>query len=158
MQKVLWEDAELYGLVIEPEVRFEQTVATMQTLRTASTWGEVRAAELAPWAQRLVTQYEQDVEAFDGTVLADDQPWQYDDISESVVEAMPLPHDVASTRDWLDAELLEAHAEVGGASPGGAIDGYHVRDRDAFLNALRDAGYEPEHRPGLLDELFRGPA
>jgi len=150
---LLWEETELHGLVIETEERFEQTLTTMRTLRRASTWGEVRTVELAPWARQLLEQHEEYL-ADEGEVPANETRWDYDDISESVVEVIPLPHDAEQTRRWLGTELLDAHADVGGASPGGNIDGYRIRDQDAFLDALREAGYEPEHRPGLLEQIY----
>lgn len=154
MTQVLWEDTELYGVVVEPTERFEQTLATMRTLRRASSWGEVRAAALAPWAASLLAQHEEYLADETGAVADDDKPWDYEEISESVVEVIPLPHDADSTRAWLDPPLLAAHADIAGASPGGHSDGYWIRDIDAFLAALRDAGYEPVHRPGLLQQLF----
>ena len=154
MPQVLWEDTELYGFVVEPAERFEQTLATMRTLRSASSWGEVRAATLAPWAATLLAQLEEYLADETGTVPVDDEPWDYEQISESVVEVIPLPYDADSTRAWLDPGLLAAHADISGASPGGHSDSYRIRDREAFLAALRDAGYEPMHRPGLLQQLF----
>ena len=154
MTQVLWEDTELYGVVVEPAERFEQTLAIMRTLRSASSWGEVRAAALAPWAAAVIAQLEEALADETGTVPGDDEPWDYEQISESVVEVIPLPHDADSTRAWLDPALLAAHADISGASPGGHSDGYRIRDLDVFLAALRDAGYEPVHRPGLLQQLF----
>jgi hypothetical protein len=152
--QVLWEDAELHGFVVEPLERFEQTCSTLSSLRNASTWGEVRAAELAPWAREFVeglaVSREEDLER----PVDDAERWSYEEVSESVVDRVPLSHDAASTQAWLGRDLLEAHARISGSSPGGHIDGYQVHDREAFLSALRDAGHDPVHRPGFLQELF----
>jgi hypothetical protein len=154
MRQVLWEEAEWHGLVVEPADRFEQTQATMRILRGASSWGEVRAAELAPWARQLLEQHEEYIADDMDAKPADDDPWNYEEISESVVEVIPLPHDAENTQSWLGRDLLKAHAEISGASPGGQSDGYRIQDRDAFLAALRDAGFEPVHQPGLLQQLY----
>jgi hypothetical protein len=154
MTTVLWEEAELYGFVVEPADRFEETLATMRALRQASNWGEIRAAELAPWGRRQIEQYEEHLADELEAVPGDDEPWDYEDIAESVIEVMPLPHDAANTAAWLGRDVLAAHAEISGGSPGGHIDSYRIRDRDGFLAALETAGFEPVHRPGLLQELF----
>jgi len=154
MPQVLWEDTELYGFVVEPADRFEHTLATMRTLRGATSWGDVRTAALAPWATALIAQHEEYLADEAGTVPDDDEPWDYEAISESVVEVIPLSHDADGTRAWLNPALLAAHADISGTSPGGHSAGYRIRDRDAFLAALHDAGYEPVHRPGLLQQVF----
>jgi hypothetical protein len=154
MKQVLWEESELYGFVVEPAERLEQTTTTMRALRGASSWGQIRAAELAPWARAMLEQHEAYLADEVGAVPGDDEPWDYEEISESVVEVIPLPHDARSTKAWLAPELLAAHADISGASPGGSSDGYRIRDRDAFLTALQDEGYEPVHHPGLMEQLF----
>jgi hypothetical protein len=121
--QVLWEDAELHGFVVEPLERFEQTCSTLSSLRNASTWGEVRAAELAPWAREFVEDLavsrEEDLER----PVDDAERWSYEEVSESVVDRVPLSHDAASTQAWLGRDLLEAHARISGSSPGGTSTG-----------------------------------
>jgi hypothetical protein len=154
MRQVLWERADGFGFVAEPVARFRQTLATVEALRRATTWGQVRSATLAGWAHDAVARLEQELSAVRGAAISDDEPWDYAELAESITDGMPLPHDASSTMAWLGPDLFGAHLEVGGASPAGHADGYRVRDPDAFLVALQVAGFEPVHRPGFLQELF----
>lgn len=154
MREVLWEEDEMYGFVVEPAERFAETCATLESLRDAETWAEIRSAQLATWARLLVDEFEQELIDELGSEMSSDEPFVYDEIADLVSEAVPLPHDAGHTASWLGMEILTGHSTISGASPGGHGDSYSVKDRDAFLQALREAGFSPVHRSGMLKQLF----
>lgn len=151
MTKVLWEEHDAYGLIVESEDRFRETMATLEALKTAETWEDVRRANLAPWANRLIEDIDQDEY---NEPEPDDSPWDYEDIREMLTDSVPLPHRADRTAEWLGWELLREHAQIGGSSPAGHVDCYRIADSRHFLDALDRAGYELEHRPGLLGTFF----
>ena len=70
---------------------------------------------------------------------------------ETVMEYAEVPWDLAFLRNWISEILLEDEDEydfiekyfrVGGASPGGNIDGYTPRDLKSLLRELADRGHE----------------
>ena len=154
MTTVLWDHDETDGLVLEPEERMHETLRTVETLRQATTVGELRRADLPAWAARVV---ESTVEHLEHEEVGDidGAAWNWSEESELVIEVVPLPWDVASVTQWLDKDLLAKHAEIGGASPGGHIDTYRVRDQQALFADLERHGYTLEHRPGLREVFYR---
>ena len=154
MTTVLWDHDESDGLLLEPEERMHETLRTIETLRQAVTVGELRRADLPAWAEQVVegtleSLEDQDVDDIDGAA------WDWSQESEAVIDTVPLPWDAASLTQWLDKDLLDKHAEVGGASPGGHTDGYQVRDHQALLADLDRHGYTLERRPGLREAFYR---
>lgn len=154
MTTVLWDEVEPHGLLVEPLERFEQTLAALARLRAVSTLGELRRAELPAWARMVVTRFESSLEE-NGEPSGDDVAFRYDRISRRVVDAVPLPTDVDATEAWLGTDLLRLHARITSAPPGGDVDEYRAQNREAFLAALRYAGFIPLHRPGFYTELLR---
>ena len=70
---------------------------------------------------------------------------------DTVMEYAEVPWDLAFLRNWISEILLEDEDEydfiekyfrVGGASPGGNIDGYTPRDLKSLLRELADRGHE----------------
>ena len=153
MTTLLWDEDQYEGLVVEPADRLDETLATIAFLKQVATLGELRSRDLPKWAAGLVTSTEERLRVDDIEATEDvEVTWQ--DLAESVLDVVPVPWDAASVTDWLDEELLAAHAHVSGATPVN-IDGYDVADRDAFLAALRERGFELQHRPGLVQEYHR---
>ena len=154
MTTVLWDLDEADRLVLEPENRMQQTMRALATLRQANTVGELRQAELPGWAEQIV---ESRVELLEdeGVDDVDAAAWRWSEVSELVVDAVPLPWDAGSLTQWLDEDLLHEHATVGGASPGGHSDTYRVHDPAGLLADLQRQGYTLERRPGLAEEYFR---
>lgn len=151
---LLWDNDTSVGFVIEPADRFEQTRRSARALTASATWGEVRAAALAPWAAAIVESHAEDVMDDQGASPADDGPWDTYAAAEAVTDHMPLPHDAQHLASWLDPTLLAAHVDVSGAAPGGFMDTAVIDDPAALLEALSAAGHTVEHRPGFLNELF----
>ena len=149
--KVLWDDSASYGLVVEPADRAAATFVALDALKAAGSLGELERQDLPPWAARVVESVREDVD--DDPDL--DSSWDWESMSEVVVDVVPLPWDVRSVAEWLDLDVLRAHADVGGAGLGGQVDGYRVRDRDAFLTALRELGHEPVRDPDLVERYHR---
>ena len=120
MTTVLWDLDEAGRLVLEPEDRMRQTMRTLATLRQASTVAELRRAELPSWAEQVV---ESRVELLkdEGVDAVDATAWRRSEVSELVVDTVPLPWDARSLTQWLDEGLLHEHATVGGASPGATV-------------------------------------
>jgi hypothetical protein len=145
-----WDDDNDLGIVVEPAERAQGTFAAIERLRSATSLGELQQADLPSWAASYIGDCVQEVEEGQR-----DDIWSWDDAYDTLIYLVPLPWDVESVTEWLDRELLEAHADIGGASPGGHIDGYKVRDPDAFFAALRGAGHKMERHPGLLEEYYR---
>lgn len=152
MTTVLWEEIEIDGLIVEPLERLDETLAALKMLRSASNLGELRRAELPGWAREVVASFELSLEDNEEP-SGDDVAFHYDSIGEQVAYAVPLPIDADDTEAWLGADLLKLHAEVSGASPGGHAGEYRIQNREVFLAALRDAGFEPVHRPGFYAQL-----
>ncbi len=153
MTVVFWDDSEWHGFVMEPAERFEETKAAVAVLKGAATVGEVRSTSLPGWAEDLATSIIESLED-EGPVQAD-TVWPVDDATESVTDVVPVPWDARSVADWFGAERLATYAEIGGASPGGHIDTYTVRDREELFSALQAEGYTPEHRQGLVDAYYQ---
>jgi hypothetical protein len=70
---------------------------------------------------------------------------------ETVMEYANVPWDLYFLREWINEILLddedpydfiETHFHVGGASPGGNIDGYTPRDIKNLLQVLEQRGHE----------------
>lgn len=154
MTTVLWDLDETGRLVLEPKDRMQQTMQALAALRQASTVGELRRAELPSWAEQVV---ESKVELLEDEGVDDVEAtaWRRSEMSELVVDTVPLPCDAGSLTQWLDEGLLHEHATVGGASPGGHSDTYWVHDPAELLADLRRQGYKLERRPGLAQEYFR---
>jgi hypothetical protein len=122
---VLWEEDAQSGVIVELEEQRQKNFRSFEALRSAATVGEIRAADLAPWARSIVDSYLEDLawdrqdDGDEVTTVSDDEPWDYGDVAELVMEAAPLPHDAMVAASWLGTDLLREHAAVGGASPGG---------------------------------------
>jgi hypothetical protein len=153
--QLLWDNDPNYGFIIEPADRMNQTLQTIDRLRTATTFGQLRGTQLPDWAKNLVDSQVEYHEVDLEEEVTDATPWPNDDVIESLVDAVPLPWDASSVTKWLDAGLFHQHATVSGASPAGNIDGYNVTNRDAFLAALEAAGHTTEHRPELADAFHQ---
>jgi hypothetical protein len=74
---------------------------------------------------------------------------------ETVMEYAEVPWDLDFLRNWISEVLLEdedaygfieKYFRVGGASPGGNIDGYSPRDLKALLRELADRGHELQNK------------
>jgi hypothetical protein len=158
---VLWEEDAQSGVIVELEEQRQKNFRSFEALRSAATVGEIRAADLAPWARSIVDSYLEDLawdrqdDGDEVTTVSDDEPWDYGDVAELVMEAAPLPHDAMVAASWLGTDLLREHAAVGGASPGGNIDVYSVADTDAFLAAIEERGYTLRRHSGLMEEYWR---
>jgi hypothetical protein len=144
-----WDDTSEFGLVLEPATRARETLATIKRLQSATSLRQLQRAELADW----VADYIAGCAADAAQGLLDDR-WDYLDHRDVLMNLMPVPWAADSVTEWLDRRLLESHAAIGGASPGGNIDGYAVRDQEAFFASLRRLGHSLERRPGLLDRYF----
>lgn len=150
---IYWDDE--HGLVVvDPAERFHANLASFEVLKAARNFGDLRRAALEPWARHVVETEAQYLEDDEDVEVGDETPWEYERASEMIGESAPLPHAAGVVARWLGPKLLHQHADVGGAIPGGGIDIYEIRDRDAFLGALQERGYQLEHRPGLLNAYF----
>jgi hypothetical protein len=143
---VLWDDWD-GDRVVELESTHRDMVDSIELAKGAATVGELKNSGLG-FAQQLVPDEGDEVEIPDAT------PFDYEAISDWVREWFPLPHDAEVAAQWLGGDVLEEHCDIGGASPGGHIDTYHARDPEAFLQAIRDLGYDVRRYPGLMDEYF----
>lgn len=152
--RVLWMENDQGSLLLDPVDRRHATLGTLHLLRHAATLGEVRAVALPDWAQRIVASHVEHVEMDLEEDATDDRPWTWGSVSESVIEAVPLPWDPASLAGWLDDDVVAAHIETSGPGTPVAIGTYRARDRDALFDALREAGHELEHRPDLREEYY----
>lgn len=112
---VLWDVTE-NGVIVELEERFHSTVAAVETLKTATTVGQVQQSWLPDWAREAV---EEGLQSFEDAeeVVTPETPWNYEEHVEVLIEALPMPHDAASVAQWLGRDFLKRHARVGGASP-----------------------------------------
>lgn len=160
MPVVLW-DENRDGLVVELEEARQQNFRSFKALREAKTVGEIRQANVAPWATSLVEghlenlAWDREDNGEENPVVLDEEPWDYDEIVATVMEVAPLPHDALVAASWLGVEFMREHACVGGGSPGGNIDVYSVHDKAAFLAAIEDRGYTLKEHPNLMDEYWR---
>lgn len=161
MPVVLWEENRDGGVVVELEEKRQENFRSFEALREAKTVGEIRRADLAPWARSVVEghlenlAWDRDDDGEEEPVVHDDEPWEYEDeVQDRIMEVAPLPHDARVTAGWLGADFLNEYASSGGASPGGNIDVYSVEDKDAFLAAIEKRGYTLKHYPDLMEEYW----
>lgn len=150
---VLWDETD-NGVVVEPEQRFLSTVAAVETLKAATTLGQLQDSPLPDWARAVVDGYVECLED-DDEEATPETPWRFHENTESVGESLPIPHDAASVAAWLGRDFLTRHAHIEGASPGGHVDGYIPHDPAAFLRAIEDRGYTLEQHPGLMQEFWQ---
>ena len=151
---IYWDDEHGGLVVVDPAERFHANLASFEALKAARTFGDLRRASLEPWARHVVEVQAQYLEDDEDVEVDDETSWDYERASDMIGESAPLPHAAEVVVRWLGHKLLDQHADVGGAIPGGDIDIYEIRDRDAFFHALRERGYQLEHRPGLLGAYF----
>ena len=149
-------------------------------LNRARTFGEVRELRPPPPVHRfVVSEAERVLDAVDdptpGALQNKVEAWMsagFDREAARIVAQIPddaaWPAETADTHedwsllvpwaaqwmeDWLGSELLARHGQIKGGSPGG-VDTYMPHDVDGFLEAVRLRGYEPLHRPSLIDEAL----
>lgn len=150
-ETVLWDD--VHGApVVTLQATHEDVIQSLSFVQNASTLGEIRRSTL-DYAQQVLTMYEQYL-AEEGLDVDDDAPFDFDVVRESVMEEAPLPHRADVTAAWLGPTLLHEYCVIEGASPGGHVDGYTARDSEAFLQAIRDQGYELVHHPQLMEHYW----
>lgn len=139
-------------VVVEPEDRMAATLRAVRLLKEAATVGELRRADLPPWAREVVETSVDDAED-DGATITDDTTWT--DPSDVLIEstAVPIPDEYSHAADWLGEHFLREHADYVHATSPMDIDRYRVRDRDSFFAALKARGFALRHRPGLMDEF-----
>ena len=152
MTVVLWDEDDNDGLVVVSEAGLTATYASLDHLRFAKTVGELRAADLQPWARRAVDTFVEIAED-EGATVSDDTPWEFDSGTLMEETGVPSPIEFAPTAEWLGEDFLGEHADYVMASSPMDTDKYRVRDRDAFLAALEARGFTPQRRPGLMDEF-----
>ena len=152
MAVVLWDESPAYGLIVVPEERMKGTLASVDVLRSATTLGELWAADLQPWAERMVYAFVENAED-EGLTVTDDTPWEFD--SGMLVDdgGAPFPDEFGPTAEWMGEDFLLAHADYVHASSPMDVDRYRVRDRDALFAALESRGFTLQRRPGLMDEF-----
>ena len=150
-ETVLWDDVD-GAPVVTLQATHEDVTQSLEFVQRASTLGEIRRSRL-DHAQQVLTVYEQNLEE-EGLEVDDDAPFDFELVRESVMEEAPLPHRADVTAAWLGWALLREHCAIEGASPGGHVDGYTARDPEAFLQAIRDRGYELVHHPQLMEHYW----
>lgn len=145
MALIYWEDHAFHGLVVEPADRMHETLATMAAMRAAGSVEELQVEDLPSWVRDVI---ERIIEAArdDGQ----EPRWNWTETSESALDAVPLPWDAASVAQWMGHDTLVELATVSGASPGGHIDGYAIKDREALNAAMEAKGHTLEEHPGLV--------
>jgi hypothetical protein len=150
---ILWESDEVFVMV--DAQRLEADRATATAIGAATTIGDLRTAELADWGRSLVDTYV-DLRQDKDLVADNSAPWELDSVLDSseVADLVPVPWDAYQVAAWLDRNVIDGHLHLGGGSPAG-IDGYAPTDLGLLLAALRDAGWQVEERPGLVEEYWK---
>ena len=152
MAVVLWDEHPGYGLTVVPEERMKGTLSSVDVLRSATTLGELWAADLQPWADRMVYTFVENAEDDERTVDGD-TPWEFDTGMLLDDGGAPFPDEFWPTAEWLGEDFLRAHADYVHATSPMDVDRYRVRDKDAFFAALESRGFTLQRRPGLMDEF-----
>jgi hypothetical protein len=152
MTNVLWDRSDQNGVVVESEERMLSTFRAHDLLRSGSTVGELRRADLPDWARRVVEAVVEGAEE-EGDTVTDDTPWDYPSDMLAEGSFIPLPDEYGAAVDWLGEEFLREHADYLHATSPMDVDRYRVRDKDLFLAALQGRGFTIQHRPGLMADF-----